>query len=76
MTASPLQLDPLFMIGPVTITDSVIVTWAIMLLVAIAARLMVRRLALRPGRTQAVHELVTNAIDGQITDVMQADPSP
>ncbi len=76
MTASPLQLEPLFMVGPVSITEPVIVTWGIMLLVAVFARIMVRHLALRPGRIQATLELVTNAIDNQIVDVMQADPAP
>ncbi len=73
---SPLTLDPLFFVGPVPITEPVIVTWAIMLLLACFGYLATRRLTLLPSRTQAVLEMIVEAIDGQIRDTMQVDPRP
>lgn len=73
---SPLTLEPLFQIGPVPITEPVVVTWAIMLVFAIAARLATRRLLLVPGKVQSVLELLITTIDGQIRDTMQRDPAP
>lgn len=73
---SPLQIESLFHIGPVPITQPVVVTWAIMAGLAVCSALLTRRLALRPGRVQAAAELVAGAIDSQITDVMRASPAP
>jgi F-type H+-transporting ATPase subunit a len=76
MKSSPLTLEPLFHIGPVPITEPVVVTWAIILLAAIGARLLTRRLALKPSRLQAFVELVVMTIDSQIRETMQSDPAP
>ena len=76
MTSSPLTLEPLFHLGPVPITEPVVVTWAIMLALTIFSVGLTRRLSLRPHKIQAASELVTSAIDSQIADVMRADPSP
>src|SRR3546814_16449040 len=35
-----------------------------------------RHLKPRPGKVQAVAELITGALDGQIRDVVQSDPAP
>lgn len=64
------------MLGPVPITEPVVVTWAIILLIGGFSALATRRLGLVPGRTQAVLETVVEAIDGQIRDTMQVDPAP
>ncbi|MDR1968870.1 MAG: F0F1 ATP synthase subunit A [Burkholderiaceae bacterium] len=76
MIKSPLRLEPLFHIGPLPITQPVLVTWGIMIALTVFSILLTRRLALRPGKAQAAVELVTTAIDSQIADVMQSDPSP
>ncbi|MFT3721407.1 F0F1 ATP synthase subunit A [Pseudorhodoferax sp.] len=76
MMRSPLQIEPLFHIGPVPVTQPVVATWAIMAVLTIFSVLLTRRLALRPGRVQAAAELVAGAIDSQIADVMHADPAP
>jgi F-type H+-transporting ATPase subunit a len=73
---SPLTTEPLFFVGPVPITAPVVVTWAIMILLAVLARLITRRLALVPSKAQAVLETMVGAIDGQIKDTMQTDPDP
>jgi F-type H+-transporting ATPase subunit a len=73
---SPLTLNPVFHVGPVPITSPVLITWAIMLLLTGFAALATRRLALVPSRTQTVLEMIVGAIDAQIRDTMQVDPSP
>jgi F-type H+-transporting ATPase subunit a len=76
MIGSPLTLEPLFWLGPVPITEPVLVTWAIMIVIAGTAAVVRKRLALIPSRTQAVLETVVGAIDDQIRDTMQVDPAP
>lgn len=73
---SPLLLVPLFHIGPVPITEPVVVTWAIMMLLVGGAWSATRRLSLHPSRLQAFLELVVETTDIQIRDTMQADPGP
>lgn len=73
---SPLSTEPLFLLGPVPISAPVVVTWAIMVLVVVLARLATLRLTLVPSKAQAMLETVVGAIDGQIRDIMQADPGP
>ncbi len=75
MIGSPLTLQPLFRLGPVPITGPVVVTWAIMVLLAGGAALATRRLQPVPGKMQALLELMVIAVDGQIRDTMQADPA-
>lgn len=73
---SPLVLNALFHIGPVPITEPVLVTWIIMALLATGAWFATRRLSLQPSRPQAFLELLIETVDGQIRDTMQAEPSP
>lgn len=73
---SPLQSSPLFWLGPVPVTSSVTVTWAIMLLLALGSFLATRRLSLKPTKLQSVLELAVDTIDGQIRDTMQTEPAP
>jgi F-type H+-transporting ATPase subunit a len=74
---SPLALEPLFMIGPVAITEPVAASWAVMALLGGASAAATRRLRLAPiTRTQAALELVVSTIDSQIGDTMQRDPAP
>jgi F-type H+-transporting ATPase subunit a len=73
---SPLVLNILFHIGPVPITEPVLVTWVIMALLVGGAWLATRRLSLRPSRLQAFLELIVETVDSQIRDTMQAEPAP
>lgn len=76
MRPTPLALDPLFSIGPVPVTQPVVVTWGIMLLLGLGCWVATRRLSLRPTRFQAVLELLVTGIAGQIRDTLQAEPRP
>ncbi|HKN08679.1 MAG TPA: F0F1 ATP synthase subunit A [Pseudomonadota bacterium] len=76
MTHSPLEASPLFHIGPVPISDFVIVTWGIMALLFLFALTVTRRLSLAPGKGQTTLEILVGTIDGQIRDTMQAEPGP
>ncbi len=73
---SPLELDPLFHLGPVPITAPVVVTWVIVAAAGLAAALATRRLVLRPGRLQSALELIVAAIDDQLRDTLGRDPAP
>ena len=74
MIESPLSIPVVFQIGPVPITAPVLVTWAIMGLLAGGSWLLTRRLTLRPSRGQAALELVVDGISGQIRDTMHTEP--
>jgi F-type H+-transporting ATPase subunit a len=73
---SPLSLEPLFQIGPVPVTEPVVVAWAVIALLAGGSMLATRRLSLVPSKTQATLELVVSTVDSQIHDTMQRDPAP
>jgi F-type H+-transporting ATPase subunit a len=73
---SPLSLEPLFQIGPVPITEPVVVAWAVIALLAGGSALATRRLNLVPSKTQATLELLVSTIDSQIRDTLQSDPAP
>jgi len=73
---SPLSLEPLFSVGPVPVTEPVVVAWAVIGLLAGGSILATRRLSLRPSRAQAALELVVSTIDDQIRDTMETDPAP
>ena len=77
MSETPFSLTTLFSIGPVPITTTVVVTWAIMVILTLAGMLIRRRLVVHnPSAAQAVAELVVDAINAQIRDIMRADPKP
>jgi len=76
MTASPLQLSVVFTLGPVAVTEPVVVTWFLMLLLGGGCLLVTRRLALHPSAAQAALELLVDALQGQIRDTMRVEPAP
>jgi F-type H+-transporting ATPase subunit a len=76
MNHSPLETAALFHIGPVAVTEPVIVTWAIMAFLTLFAIAVTRRLCLLPSKAQTVLELFVSAIDSQIWDTMQVEPGP
>ncbi|MEJ0069367.1 MAG: F0F1 ATP synthase subunit A [Pseudomonadota bacterium] len=73
---SPLTGIVLFQLGPVPITETVVVTWAIMAALVAGGILVTRRLSLVPSATQAAFELVVDTVDGQIRDTMRVEPGP
>ncbi len=76
IVANPLASDILFRLGPVPVTATVATTWVIMAVLAGGAALVTRRLGRRPGRLQAVTELVVETIAGQIEDTMHTPARP
>jgi F-type H+-transporting ATPase subunit a len=76
MTGSPLTIAPVLQLGPLPITGPVLVTWAIMAVVTVAAILLGRRLSLAPDKWQTALELLVDTIDQQIRDTMQAEAAP
>ena len=73
---SPLTSITLFHLGPVPITLPVVVTWAIMAVLVLGGRLVTRKLALVPSKTQAAFELIVDTVDGQIRETMRVEPAP
>jgi F-type H+-transporting ATPase subunit a len=76
MNHSPLETTALLHIGPVAVTEPVIVTWVIMAFLSVFAIAVTRRLSLLPSKAQTVLELFVGAIDSQIRDTMQVEPGP
>ena len=75
MESSPFESGTAFTLGPVAITTPVVVTWAIMAVLTVASILMTRRLSLKPGRAQAVLELIVSTIDSEIRATVPGDPA-
>ncbi|NPT42434.1 F0F1 ATP synthase subunit A [Paraburkholderia sp. 1N] len=75
MTASPLATAPLLHLGPLSITEPVIATWAIIILMTAVSAWLTRNLSLTPGKVQTVLELLVETIDQQIRDTMQTGPA-
>jgi len=73
---SPLAIEPLFHVGPVGITEPVVVAWAVIAFLGLGAAFATRRLTIVPSKGQALMELVVSTIDSQIRDTMQTDPAP
>lgn len=73
---SPLSSVVYFQIGPVPITQAVLTTWGIMLLLVGGALLLTWRLTLRPGKRQAAIELIVDMLDTQIRETTGAEPAP
>lgn len=76
MTHSPLEAAPLFKLGPVPITEMVIVTWVIMALLFVFALIVTRRLSLTATKSQTTLEILVGTVDAQIRDTMQVEPGP
>ena len=76
MIHSPLETKEIFHVGPVGITEPVIITWAIMVVLIGAAAIVTHRLSPMPSKAQAVLEMFVSTIDDQIRDTMQVEPGP
>ncbi|VWD18530.1 F0F1 ATP synthase subunit A [Burkholderia contaminans] len=75
MMHSPLMTEPLFRIGVVPVSTPVATTWALMMLIAVAAVAMRRQLSLTPGKLQTAAELFVSTLDSQLRDTMQIEPA-
>ena len=66
MAASPSFIAPVFHVGPVAITNTVVATWAIMVVLVLGAWAVTHRLKADPGSWQVVMEGVVSAIEDAI----------
>ena len=73
---SPLTTKVAFMVGPVPVTEPVVVTWGLIGLLTLAALFARSRLSLLPSRRQAALELIVTAMQNLIRDTMRAAPEP
>lgn len=70
MTTTHSFITEVFRIGPVVVTNTVVVTWGIMLTLVAAAWLATRRLSLVPKPWQVAVEGIVGAIEGAIRAVL------
>jgi F-type H+-transporting ATPase subunit a len=63
------MIEPVFDLGPVVITNTVVTTWAVMAVIGLLAWLISRRLRLDPGPVQAAAEGIVSAMEEAISDV-------
>jgi F-type H+-transporting ATPase subunit a len=70
MASSAIFITEVVRIGPLAITNTVVVTWGIMLALWIAARAATRRWKLTPGPWQVVVEGIVSAIEDAIRTVL------
>jgi F-type H+-transporting ATPase subunit a len=73
---SPLATKTLFIVGPVPITEPVVVTWGLMAALTLGGWLATRSLGVAPSRSQTVFEVIVGAIEDQIRDTMRVAPVP
>ena len=73
---SPLTTKTLFTLGPVPVTEPVVVTWGLMVALALGGWFATRSLTLTPTRCQSVLELIVCAIEDQIQNTMRVAPKP
>jgi len=66
---SDLIIAPLFQLGPLAVTDTVVTTWAVMAALWLASWLVSRRLSVQPGKLQAAVEGIVCLIEDAITGV-------
>lgn len=73
---SPLSTTVLFHLYQIPVSDAVVVTWAIMIVLVVGGWLSTRRMRLVPTMTQAAIELIVDTVDNQIRDTMRVTPTP
>ncbi len=76
MIGSPLATKTLVTVGPVPITEPVVVTWCLMAALALGGFLATRSLTVAPSRSQTALEVIVGAIENQIRDTMRVAPAP
>jgi F-type H+-transporting ATPase subunit a len=72
MIGSPLSNPVLFTLGPVPVTEPVVVTWGLIALLGGGSRWLTRRMTADPSPAQAALEIVVEAIAEQVRETMQA----
>lgn len=70
MASRDIFVSAVFNVGPFTVTNTVVTTWAIMLVLALIAWLGGRRLRREPGGVQVVLEGAVGAIESAVAQVL------
>lgn len=65
-----MDVTPLFSLGPLGVTEPVVTTWGIMLVLVVLSRVATRQLRPQPGPVQVVLEGVIGAMDGAVREVL------
>lgn len=68
--------ETVFTVGPVDITDSVVTTWIVMVVLTAAGHVAARHLSLYPARWQALLESSVEGVNTAIEEVLERDPWP
>jgi len=66
--------EVLFSIGPVEVTDTVIITWIVMILITGVCYVLTRRLSVKPSSYQEVLEATFEAIEKTVKEVVPVNP--
>ncbi|MEZ6002205.1 F0F1 ATP synthase subunit A [Hyphomonas sp.] len=75
MESSPFNVETAFTIGPLAVSWPVVVTWGIMAFLTAVSFIITRRLSLKPGRAQAVLELIVSTLDSEIRETVAGNPA-
>jgi len=70
---TPLTAETAFTLGPIAVTWPVVTTWGIMVMLTLGSILLTRHLRIKPGRTQAVAELLVATVDSEIRASIPGD---
>lgn len=77
MKTNPFHHDVVWQLGPVAITQPVITTWGLIAVLALVAWAVTRRLSVeRPGRLQALAELLVVTLRDEMQATMRLEPAP
>jgi F-type H+-transporting ATPase subunit a len=76
MIDSPLTAKVVFTIGPIAVTEPVVVTWGLMAILGVSGWLATRALSLRPTAAQTIVESIVGVIEDQIRGTMRVAPAP
>jgi F-type H+-transporting ATPase subunit a len=76
MIGSPLTAKVVFTVGPVAVTEPVVVTWGLMVLLGLGGWITTRSLSLKPSALQTIIEMIVGIIEDQIQGTMRATPAP
>jgi F-type H+-transporting ATPase subunit a len=69
LESTSIAIAPVFQLGPIGITNTVITTWAIMAIIWLFAWLVTRRLKIEPGPLQTAVEGIVTATENAVAEV-------
>ena len=69
MVEDSLSILPIFELGPVQLTTTVVTTWVVIAIIGCFAWLVTRRLQMRPGRLQTLIEAIVTIIEESVRDI-------